>query len=77
MVKKKIHFIGIGGISMSGIAEILLEDGHTITGSDIALSKPVQLLRKKGVTISLEENPDLVDDADIVIYTNSIKNDNK
>lgn len=77
MEKKKIHFIGIGGISMSGIAEILLEDGHTITGSDIALSKPVQLLRKKGVTISLEENPDLVDDADIVIYTNSIKNDNK
>ena len=45
------HFIAIGGIGMSGLAKYLLEDGHTVSGSDIADSKYLEPLRKLGAKI--------------------------
>ncbi len=69
---KKIHFIGIGGISMSGIAEILFEKGSIISGSDASLSKNVQTLIDKGITVTIGENPAIIDDVDIVVYTAAI-----
>ena len=74
---KKIHFIGIGGISMSGIAEILHQKGAIITGSDIANSKIVTKLKDMGINIFIGENPSLIDDTDIVIYTAAISDDNQ
>lgn len=74
---KKIHFIGIGGISMSGIAEILHTKGSIVTGSDMQMSKAVEMLINKGINITIDENPTLIDDADIVVYTAAISKDNK
>ena len=50
---KRIHFIGIGGIGMSGIAELLLNLGFSITGSDISKSQNVNRLETRGVKISI------------------------
>lgn len=74
---KKIHFIGIGGISMSGIAEILHTKGNIVTGSDMQMSKAVEMLINKGINITIGENPTLIGDADIVVYTAAISKDNK
>ena len=51
-----IHLIGIGGIGMSSIAEVLINLGYKITGSDIALNKNVQRLQELGVKIYIGEN---------------------
>ena len=69
---KKIHMIGIGGISMSGIAEIMHEKGNVITGSDASNSKNVQMLIDKGIKVVIGEDPTLIDEADIIVYTAAI-----
>lgn len=69
---KRVHMIGIGGISMSGIAEVLLSHGATVTGSDVNESKITKRLEEKGVTIKVGHYPELINDADIVIYTAAI-----
>jgi len=74
---KRIHLIGIGGISMSGIAEILYAKGTTITGSDINENKAIKALKNKGVEIFIGENPELINNADIIVYTAAISEDNK
>lgn len=74
---KRVHMIGIGGVSMSGIAEILLSYGCKVTGYDARESEYTMHLRKKGVEISLEYNLDNVKNADIVVYTAAIKEDNE
>ena len=73
---KRIHFIGIGGISMSGIAEILHAKGSIITGSDMQMNKTVQNLIDKGINITIGEDASLIDNADIVVYTAAISDDN-
>lgn len=73
----KYHFIAIGGIGMSGLAKYLLEDGHTVTGSDIQDSKYIDALRKLGAEVNVghkEEN--LPNDADAVIVSTAIKDSN-
>jgi len=74
---KIIHFIGIGGISMSGIAEILHAKGSIITGSDAAKSKTVERLLEKGINVVIGEDESLVENADIIVYTAAISDDNK
>ena len=74
---KKIHLIGIGGISMSGIAEILHEMGAKVEGSDTNYSKNVKMLQDKGIPVFIGENADLVKDCDIVIYTAAISEENQ
>nr|MBA2247712.1 UDP-N-acetylmuramate--L-alanine ligase [Chloroflexia bacterium] len=65
-----IHFIGIGGISMSGLATMLLDKGYAVSGSDIVDSAPTQLLRARGVEIVLgHHDPRLASRADVVVST--------
>ena len=70
---KNIHMIGIGGVSMSGIAEILHNWGFTVTGSDWADSETVQILMKRGIKVTVGHNLDDVKHADVVVYSAAIK----
>ncbi len=72
MKAKTIHFIGIGGISMSGIAEIMLSCGYKVTGSDINDTEIIEILKTKGAKIYQGHHPELIKDADIVVYTAAI-----
>ena len=73
----KYHFIAIGGIGMSGLAKYLLEDGHTVTGSDIADSKYIAKLKDLGAGVNIGHSEDnLPDDTDIVIKSSAIRDDN-
>ena len=72
---KTIHFIGIGGISMSGIAEIVKSLGANITGSDITESELTQKLSEDGMTIKYGHHPEMIENADIVVYTAAIHED--
>lgn len=68
----RVHFIGIGGISMSGIAEILLEKGNTVSGSDLSNSHLLDILREKGAEIFIGHDANNVKDADLVVISNAI-----
>ncbi len=73
---KKIHFVGIGGIGMSGLAEIVLSQGFEVSGSDLNESEITKRLESLGVTISLGHNTDNVLDADVLVYSSAVKEDN-
>jgi UDP-N-acetylmuramate--alanine ligase len=73
---KNIHFIGIGGVSMSGIAEILINKGYTVSGSDRNSSKLTEKLSKLGVTIFIGHEDSNVLNSDLVVYTAAIAQDN-
>lgn len=72
---KTIHFIGIGGISMSGIAMIAKSLGAKVTGSDIAESELTENLKKEGMIINYGHHAEMIDNADIVVYTAAIHED--
>ena len=72
---KNIHMIGIGGVSMSGIAEILHNWNFNITGSDASNSEAIQILIKKGIKVTIGHNLEDVKNADVVVYSAAIKND--
>lgn len=75
--KQHIHFTGIGGISMSGLAEILLNEGFTISGSDTKESKLTKHLVKLGATISYEQTAtNIHNNIDVLVYTAAVKPDN-
>ena len=70
---KHFHFIGIGGVSMSGLAEILVKRGFTVTGSDNSESQYTSNLMKLGVRIAFsQEASNITDDIDCVVYTAAI-----
>ena len=72
-----IHFIGIGGISMSGLAELLLQEGFRISGSDNKRSDLTENLEKSGATIFYGQRAsNIQDDLDLVVYTAAIHADN-
>ncbi len=73
---KPVHMIGIGGISMSGIAEILLSMGYTVTGSDSHLSEITERLEKNNIKVYNGQCAENVIGAGIVVYTAAIKPDN-
>lgn len=74
---KKYHFIAIGGIGMSGLAKYLLEDGHTVSGSDIQDSKYIDALRSLGAKIYIGHNENnLSNDIDAVIVSTAIRETN-
>lgn len=73
-----VHFIGIGGISMSGLAEILLKEGFTISGSDTKESPLTDHLTAKGATIFYgQKASNIIDGIDVVVYTAAIHEDNE
>ncbi len=74
---KKIHFVGIGGIGMSGIAEILLDQGFKVSGSDKSLSEVTDRLKKLGATVFEGHKPENVStDVDSVVYSSAVVLDN-
>lgn len=72
---KKIHLIGIGGVSMSGIAEMLLSLNAIVTGSDLMETKITNHLSNLGIKIEYGHHPEMIDDADIIVYTAAIHED--
>jgi UDP-N-acetylmuramate--alanine ligase len=74
---KKLHFIGIGGIGMSGIAEILLDQGFKVSGSDRSLSEVTQRLQNLGASIFEGHQADnIAQDVDSVVYSSAVQPDN-
>jgi UDP-N-acetylmuramate--alanine ligase len=71
-----VHFIGIGGIGMSGIAEVLLNLGYGVQGSDQADSANVKRLRDKGVKVMIGHAADNLDGARVIVVSSAIKPDN-
>ena len=71
-----IHFVGIGGIGMSGIAEVLCNLGYTVQGSDVSESANVGRLRDKGIKVSIGHSGENVAGADVVVASTAIKRDN-
>ena len=72
----KIHFIGIGGISMSGLAEIFLSRGYKVSGSDMKATPIVNKLKDKGAIIHIGHSASNIGDVDFVVYTDAISSDN-
>jgi len=68
----RIHLIGVAGSGMSGIAALLLALGHRVSGSDKSDTVEVERLRRKGLAFTTPHRADLVDDADLVIYSSAI-----
>ncbi len=75
--KKSIHFIGIGGIGMSAIAEILFKLGFKVSGSDINQNLIIRKLSKKGIKIFSSHSSKNVQKADMVVFSSAIKKNNK
>ncbi|WP_024518109.1 UDP-N-acetylmuramate--L-alanine ligase [Bradyrhizobium sp. Tv2a-2] len=71
-----IHFVGIGGIGMSGIAEVLVNLGYTVQGSDASENANVARLRGHGVKVSIGHKADNVDGAEVMVVSTAIKRDN-
>jgi UDP-N-acetylmuramate--alanine ligase len=71
-----IHFIGIGGIGMSGIAEVLINLGYTVQGSDASDSANVKRLREKGATIAIGHSTKALGNAAVVVMSTAIRRDN-
>jgi len=74
--RKNIHFIGIGGIGMSGMAELLHNLGHTISGSDILESGRTEHLEKIGINIKIGHSKNNIGESDLVVYSSAVKGDN-
>ena len=73
-----VHFMGIGGISMSGLAEILLREGFTISGSDMKESTLTKQLEEKGVRVFYGQTAsNISSEIDLIVYTAAIREDNE
>lgn len=70
---RNIHFVGIGGIGMSGIAEILLTQGFAVTGSDLQRSDTTEYLAARGARITIGHHASNVADADVVVYSSAVR----
>ena len=71
-----IHFVGIGGIGMSGIAEVMHQLGYRVQGSDVAESYVVEKLRKAGIPVSVGHSADNLGEAAVVVCSSAIKDSN-
>jgi len=71
-----VHFVGIGGIGMSGIAEVLGNLGYTVTGSDVSDSANVKRLRGLGIKVAIGHKAENLDGADVIVVSSAIKPDN-
>ena len=71
-----VHFVGIGGIGMSGIAEVLANHGYKVQGSDAAESANVKRLREKGIAVTIGHAAENLGDAEVVVVSSAIKRGN-
>jgi UDP-N-acetylmuramate--alanine ligase len=75
-MKGLVHFIGIGGIGMSGIAELMLNLGYKIQGSDVSKNNNVERLQKKNIKVFLNHKSSNINNASVVVYSSAIKKNN-
>ena len=73
---KRIHFVGIGGSGMCGIAEVLINQGYEISGSDLKEGEATMRLRSLGALVSHKHDPKLVHNSDLVVMSSAISKDN-
>lgn len=73
---KNIHFVGIGGIGMSGIAEVLINMGFSVTGSDISENANVKRLKELGTEVFIGHREENVKDADALVYSSAVSENN-
>ena len=73
---KSIHFVGIGGSGMCGIAEVLINQGYEVSGSDLKDGESTLRLRSLGASISNKHDSKLVGNADLVVMSSAISIDN-
>ena len=73
---RRIHFVGIGGSGMSGIAEVLLNQGYEISGSDISASPSVRRLTEAGAEVFLGHSESNIEGADVVVKSSAVTNEN-
>lgn len=73
---RHIHFVGIGGIGMSGIAEVLINMGYQVSGSDRKMTEITGRLKSLGATVLEGHHPSQVEEADVVVYSSAVKLDN-
>lgn len=73
---RHIHFVGIGGVGMSGIAEVLYNLGYQVSGSDLKVSEHALRLRELGVTVQIGHDPAHVQDADVVVRSSAVSPEN-
>ena len=73
LAKSKVHFIGVGGIGMCGLAELLNNMGAEVSGSDMFENSQTQNLKKMGVTVHIGHSANQVEDHDVVVYSSAIK----
>src|SRR5690606_13907968 len=71
-----VHFIGIGGIGMSGIAEVLHTQGYSVRGSDAAMNANVKRLQDMGIPVAIGQTAENIGDAAVVVVSSAIKKDN-
>ena len=71
-----IHFIGIGGIGMSGIAEVMKNLGYQVQGSDTSDSANVKRLRSLGIPVAIGQSAENLGEAQVVVYSSAVKSDN-
>ena len=71
-----IHFVGIGGIGMSGIAEVLANLGYTVRGSDVTENANVRRLREQGIAVTIAHDAANIEGADVIVVSSAIKRDN-
>ena len=72
-----IHFIGIGGVSMSGIAALLDAQNYLVTGSDREENEHTKVLRERGIDLVIGQSRDNIKNPDLVVYTDAIADDNE
>lgn len=72
---RHIHMVGIGGIGMSGMAEILLQKGYTVTGSDASKGETIKRLKELGAKIYIGHDEKNIEGADVVVFTSAVKAD--
>ena len=71
-----IHFVGIGGIGMSGIAEVMHTLGYSVQGSDLAASANVERLRKLGIEVAVGHSEENLGEARIIVVSSAVSDDN-
>ena len=72
----RVHFVGIGGIGMSGIAELLMNQGFNVSGSDISNTEIVRRLEKNGATIKIGHSAENLNNCEVLVYSSAIPKDN-
>ena len=75
--KEVVHFIGIGGIGMSGLAQIMKISGFNVQGSDVALNKNIENCKKIGIKIFIGHSKKNINKATIIVKSSAIKNNNQ